>query len=212
MNKIPRTIRWVLAVFLLLVLFMSAARVFSWYVFRIPMADTGPTPRTFWLGLRYDARIAAAISLVVMTATAFRPLDPFRNERSRPWWRGFYIVMTLALVMFFVIDFLHFRYLNQRLNASALSFLEDARISAGMVWQTYPVFRLTITVIGVTWIVVALIMFFYRYIAFRWEPPAKITRVLSFVLVLVFFLHLYFRKARAIPAPVERCLQSRQRL
>ena len=199
MNKIPRTIRWVLAVFLLLVLFMSAARVFSWYVFRIPMADTGPTSRTFWLGLRYDARVAAAISLVVLAATSFLPLDPFRNERSRPLWKGFFIIVTLALVMFFVTDFLHFRYLNQRLNASALSFLEDARISAGMVWQTYPVFRLTITVIGVTWIIVALIMFLYRYIAFRWDPPAKITRIVSFILVLVFFCICIFGRIGQYP-------------
>ncbi|MBC6492370.1 LTA synthase family protein [Flavihumibacter stibioxidans] len=177
MKRIPRNIRWLLAICLLLVLAMSIARVFSWYVFRLPMAETGLAGRTFWLGFRFDARVAAVLGLVILLVTSFRPLNPFLNSRAKKVWQWSLTLVVLLLTLFYVIDFLHFRYLNQRLNASALSFLEDAKISAGMAWQTYPVIRILISVIALTWLLSKLIKFLFRAVEKSDYFPSKWTRV-----------------------------------
>lgn len=181
MKRIPRNIRWLLAICLLLVLAMNIARIFSWYVFRLPMAETGLAGRTFWLGFRYDARVAAVLGLVILLVTSFRPLNPFLNSRAKKPWQWSLTLVVLLLTMFYVIDFLHFRYLNQRLNASALSFLEDAKISAGMVWQTYPVIRILISVITMTWLLSGLIKFLFRAVEKSDYFPSKWTRATASV-------------------------------
>jgi hypothetical protein len=57
---------------------------------------------------------------------------------------------------FFAADFGNFAYNRTRLNASALNFWEDAKISMAMLWQSYPLF----------WMLLGLIIavFFFRWI------------------------------------------------
>ena len=65
-------------------------------------------------------------------------------------------MVTIAL-LFFAVDFAHYAYLEQRLNASVLNYLEDARISITMVWQSYPVIRiilgLIVVIVFLTWLI-----------------------------------------------------------
>src|SRR5437867_832064 len=152
MNRIPRTVRWVLAVSLLFLVAMTLARVFSWYVFHTPGTENEPLASVFWLGARYDARMVAIFAMVMLLLSAFRQLNPFRHNSAKKGWRIFLVTISILLTLFYVVDFLHYRYLNQRLNASALAFLEDAKISVGMVWQTYPVLRLLIAIVVMAWV------------------------------------------------------------
>ncbi|GAO43562.1 LTA synthase family protein [Flavihumibacter petaseus] len=190
MAKIPRTIRWVFLISLLLLVLMSAARLGTWLTFRLPVTGSGGAPgtgRAFWLGFRYDARIVGAIALVTALITALPVADPFRNPRALKGWTWFYSIIALALVVFYAVDFLHFRYLNQRLNASALSFLQDAAISAKMVWQTYPVIRILLAVIVLTWGIVWMIRYFYRSIKksdYRYNRPVRVIGYIGGFLVL----------------------------
>lgn len=197
MNRIPRTVRWVFAISILLLLAMTAARVFSWYMFRLPETETDNIFPTFWLGFRYDARVVAAIGLFFLLLSAFPALNPFQNKKARRIWIIYYILVSLLLTIFFVVDFLHYRYLNQRLNASALSFLEDAKISAGMVWQTYPVFRIILSVIVISWLIAKTIRWIYSFIADTGLPPTRRSRISFFVAsFLVFALAIFGRVAQ----------------
>lgn len=194
MNRIPRTVRWVFAIAFLLLFAMTAARVFSWYMFRVPGMEAPGLARTFWLGLRYDARVVAIIGLVFLLLASLPPLDPFRNNNARIGWKLYFVLASLLLTVFFVIDFLHYRYLNQRLNASALSFLEDAKISAGMVWQTYPVFRILLAVIVLTWLLSKTITLLYRWVQKTEHLPTRRLRISAFIIsFLVFALAIFGR-------------------
>lgn len=96
----------------------------------------------FWLGLRFDARVVASILLPLLALGSVRWLHAFDSRFGRRLWLTLLGVTTGGLLLLYVSDFLHYRYLGQRLNATALGFLADAQISAGMVWQTYPVLRI----------------------------------------------------------------------
>src|ERR1019366_3006465 len=54
--------------------------------------------------------------------------------------------------------------LSQRLNASVLNYLVDARISTNMIWQTYPVFRIVLLLIAGTWLIQFLVKRVYKQI------------------------------------------------
>ena len=71
------------------------------------------------------------------------------------------------------MDFAHFAYLRQRLNASILAYVDDAGISASMIWESYPVIRMLLG-----WVAVfAGIFFVTRYLfQFAGKDPVAVRR------------------------------------
>lgn len=168
MFRLSPLIRWILLVLVFLLLTMSVARLFTYMIFAIPGQESGSNGPVFWLGVRYDLRLVSVIGLVLLVLGTFKPFNPFQNKAAKKGWTWVLGLVFLLLIIFYIIDFLHFRYLNQRLNASALNFLQDAGISASMVWQTYPVIQLLLAIIILTWLMVLSL----RRI-FKWtEKPA----------------------------------------
>ena len=88
--------------------------------------------------------MVAGVLLPLLLLGSIRGLHALDNPRGRRLWTALLSAAAAAVLVLYVFDFLHLRYLGQRLNASALSFLEDAAISALMVWQTYPVVKIAI--------------------------------------------------------------------
>ena len=112
---------------------------------------------TFFLGLRFDFRSASLLLLPVFLLARFPPLNPFISQRAKRGWIIYWGLASLLLVFFYVVDFAHYAYLGQRLNASVLNYLQDAGISMNMVWQSYPVLWLVLLLAGgtlvITWII-----------------------------------------------------------
>jgi phosphoglycerol transferase MdoB-like AlkP superfamily enzyme len=180
-SHVPRLIRWIasLAVFFLIAL--TLLRVGTYLSFN---HDRGPAWAAFWLGARFDARIVAAVLLPLLVLGSFRWLDPFGRQAVRRGWLTLLGLFSAALVVFYVSDFLHYRYLNQRLNASALAYLEDAKISAVMVWQTYPIVWIGLGIVGAVSGAVIVIRWLHGRAAPRAEPTRRTVRIAWFVAVL----------------------------
>lgn len=121
---------------------MSLLRVGTCVVFNHAAAGWSAVWPALVLGLRFDLRVVASVLLALLVLGSVRPLDPFGEARARRFWLGALGLVSTVLVVTYVSDFLHYRYLNQRLSATVLGFLADAKISAGMIWQSYPVLRL----------------------------------------------------------------------
>ncbi len=142
LNRFPKIIRWILAVMVLLLLMMTAYRFFFFFHYR-----TGKRPfsgSVFLLGLRYDARIVAVLGLAMLLLCSIPVINPFKNNKAKAGWTIFLSILFLVFLVFYGADFYHYDYLKQRLNASVLNFLQDAGISANMMWQTYPLVKICI--------------------------------------------------------------------
>jgi phosphoglycerol transferase MdoB-like AlkP superfamily enzyme len=156
MHKIPRYIRWIgsLAVFFLV--WMMLMRCVAWWYFKPAGLSFAGGWQVLWMGFRFDAREVGILCLVLLVTGAFPFLHPFQSKTGKIISKTIVFIAIVLTVVFFLFDFLHFRYLLQRLNASALSFLEDAKISGSMVWQTYPVVGI---LLGIT-VTITLLFFF----------------------------------------------------
>jgi phosphoglycerol transferase MdoB-like AlkP superfamily enzyme len=93
--------------------------------------------KAFFLGMRFDIRVALAACLPVLLFPWW--INPFKTAQRRSLWAAFYALLSGFLVAFFLLDFGYFAYLHSRVNATVLHFLDNFMISAEMVWQTYPV-------------------------------------------------------------------------
>src|SRR4030095_13956649 len=109
--KIPKTIMWVINLLFIFLLIFTLFRVATYFSFKPKDLGFKELIPSFLLGIRYDLRWIAIILLPIITFIVF---------------------------FFFAADFGNFAYNRTRLNASALNFWEDAKISMTMLWQSYP--------------------------------------------------------------------------
>ncbi len=137
--RFPKTIQWISNLFLIYLFIFTGFRVITLICFKPAATKAIELFPSFWLGLQYDLRWIAIVLLPIACVSLFPIFSPFYSERSKKGWAIYLAVITLLLLFFFGADFGHFAYVNTRLNASALNFAEDAKISFEMLWQSYPV-------------------------------------------------------------------------
>jgi phosphoglycerol transferase MdoB-like AlkP superfamily enzyme len=163
--KIPKLIRSLFATGIIFLLIMSLLRLALFLFFSSQGNSFGAVLSSFALGLRYDLRIVSILLLVLLLTGRFRALDPFRSKAG---WKCTFVLVGLyafLLIFFYSIDFAYYSYLAQRLNASVLNYLGDASISAGVIWQTYPVLRIIFLLIAGTWLIRWLMRMIYTRIS-----------------------------------------------
>ncbi len=145
-QRIPRLLRWVFSVVLLLLVVMTAFR-FIFYLSYNPPGRAFSGSAFIW-GFRYDARFACIIGLFILILCIIPALNPFRYYNSgKKCWNIMLPFIFLLIIIFYCADFYHYDYLHTRLRASVLNYLQDAGISGKMMWQTYPVIRILIGMI-----------------------------------------------------------------
>ena len=159
--RVPKTIQWIVKLFLIYLCIFTAFRIATVICFKpgsIPLADLLPS---FWLGVKYDLRWIAIILLPIAVLSLLPRLSPFTSNRGKKLWTA-YLGVTMAGIgglLVYGADFGQFAYINARLNADALIFAEDPRESLQMVWQTYPVIWI---LIGLTGAVMMMIWMFRK--------------------------------------------------
>jgi phosphoglycerol transferase MdoB-like AlkP superfamily enzyme len=140
-NFLPRLQLYTIKVVLLFVLVQMILRVVFWLRFKSPL-DPIPASdllQAFYLGLKYDLQVSLVLALPILLLGWIKPLHPVNSNSGKRLWFIYTGFMMLLLLAVYATDFGHYAYLEQRLNATALRFLENLQISATMVWQTYPV-------------------------------------------------------------------------
>ncbi|AXY78225.1 alkaline phosphatase family protein [Paraflavitalea soli] len=189
--KLPTLIRWMLWTGFILLILFTLMRWGLYLFFNKQGNSLGELSKTFFLGLRFDLRTISIVLLIMLVIGSFRWLHPFVGQRGKRFWTIFLYIVVFLFLFLFVVDFAHYAYLVQRLNASVLNYLEDAGISLNMVWQSYPVIRLILGLAVSTWMVMWFIRRAWRRVNNRPERVTQRTRVISFIitfLVLGFFI------------------------
>lgn len=97
----------------------------------------------FYIGSKFDVRIAVIISIPLYLFL----LSPSLEKRLRkyiPYILSLYgLIISLVLILY-ITDFGYFFYLRQRLDATLFDFLTTPTISLHMVWESYPIFWISI--------------------------------------------------------------------
>lgn len=95
------------------------------------------------IGLRFDLRLAI-LMMLPLAVLAFVPRANLVRSRLVRGLARLYLGLAVFLVLLvYVLDFGHYDYLGLRINSTILRFLGNKDISAGMLWQSYPVVQIT---------------------------------------------------------------------
>ena len=183
--KLPRCIQWIALTAVIFLLLMSLLRVALFLSFVKPQLPASTIVNAFLLGFRYDARMVCSVSLLFFIISFIPGLCPL----GKKWGRRISFLIWGILIVFFslmyIIDFGHYAYLSQRLNAIAINYLYDAKISGKMIWQTYHVFWISGGLIIVSVLLLSLIRVTYNIVLSTPKTATKFSRVIWSV---VFFL------------------------
>lgn len=120
--------------------------------------------------------------------------NPYENPISRKIFKIYFFLITVLLVFLYVIDFENYDYLHQRISASILNYLEDAKTSTNMVWETYPVFLLLFLIFISTALLYGLINRWFKKIqsaTYRGKGFSKI--LIGFVFTIVLAIGIFGR-------------------
>ncbi len=149
--KIPKTIMWVINLFLIFLLIFTLFRFATYFAFRprnFSFVDLLPS---FLMGIQYDLRWIAIIILPVVVISMFPQFSPFYSSRNKKWWTWYLAIITFIVFFFFAADFGSFSYNRTRLDAGAMNFAEDFNTSFRMLWQTYPMIWLILGLLVAVW-------------------------------------------------------------
>lgn len=144
-QRIPRILRWIFAVMFSFLFVMTLHRLIIYWSFN-PFGKSF-SGSAFIMGLRFDARVVCVMGLWILLVCAMPLLDPFRNEKAKKFWNLMIPFLFVLTVVILAIDYYHFDYLHQRLNASILNYVEDTGISFRMMWQSYPLLKISLLII-----------------------------------------------------------------
>jgi phosphoglycerol transferase MdoB-like AlkP superfamily enzyme len=184
--KIPKLVRFVFSVEIIFLLIMSLLRIILFMVFSRQGNHFTDVLSSFLLGVRFDLRYIGILGALLLITGCFPGGDPILTASGKRLAFFFTGLAAFLLVFFYSVDFAHYSYLSQRLNASVLNYLVDARISTNMIWQTYPVFRIVLVLIAGTWLLQFLVKRVHKSIQ-KAEAPA-LPRKSRIGWLLIFFL------------------------
>ena len=108
--------------------------------------------KAFWIGVRFDLRLACLVVLPIAFIFLIPILNPIHNLILRKVSRIYLCAISILLTLFYIFDLGNYSYLDQRIDLSSFKLLENPLISFGMAFETYPVFWIVLGLIIMVWI------------------------------------------------------------
>lgn len=118
-----------------------AARLALLYFLLPSITEKEHIARALYIGLKFDARIAAFMAMPLAFCLIWRRLAAAVSQKALPR-RALCLmmgIMAAGAILIYIFDFGFFFYLHRHIDMGAVVFLEDPSESMRMVWQSYPV-------------------------------------------------------------------------
>jgi phosphoglycerol transferase MdoB-like AlkP superfamily enzyme len=193
--RTPKTIQFSLSIMFTFLVCMTLYRIY--FFFHYKPLDKPFSGSMMLMGLRFDLRIVASVGLLLFLLQSL--LNPFKNEKQKPYFVGLLVLIFLIFLIAFCSDFYYYDYLKQRLSAAIISFAKDAGISARMMWQTYPIIKIIIALSISLWLFVIFIKKLLQNIQVRKVEINKRNKIAAISIFILFCAVAIFGKINQYP-------------
>ncbi len=115
--------------------------IFFFFFFSSTIRESGILAKAWYLGLKFDLRLALIIMIPVALIAVVARDRLFGTGALRRINFWYFFIIYLLLTLFYVIDLGHYSYLGIRLEPSVTRFLASGEkaTNARMMWESYPV-------------------------------------------------------------------------
>lgn len=130
LKKIPRLLRWIVSVQLIFLVLMTLLRLLFFFRYNPPgKAFSGSA---MLMGFRFDLKFTCIMAVTILVLCSIPFINPFKNFKAKKFWNSVISLVFFITLLFYAVDYYHYDYIQQRLNASILNYFNDASISAAM--------------------------------------------------------------------------------
>jgi len=157
-NRLPALARFLLALVAIELLVFAAFRLAFFVAFRETLvgASAADLAKAFYLGTKFDLRLALLLLLPLALLGWVPLLDPARRPVARLGWLAYLAAAQCAVLLLYFVDFGHYAWVRVRLNASLVDHLVPVGVAARVAWETYPivpgVLGLALLTAGYAWV------------------------------------------------------------
>ncbi|MHC4941319.1 MAG: LTA synthase family protein, partial [Planctomycetota bacterium] len=186
----------------ILVALFGLLRAVFWAAFHADdePAGGGVIARAFYIGFKFDVRLALLVLLPFVALSRVPKLDPVREESARSFWAAFWSVLLLVLLFQYIVDLAHYSWLRRRLHAATSEDLQNPIMSLQVVWSSYPVGWALLGLAGLgTGIFFGLRALMRRVLLRAWPLPARPRRVVIIVACVGLYLFGLYGKLSFYP-------------
>lgn len=152
--------------------------------------------RAFYLGSKFDIRLAFIMIIPVWLFGYFPYMNPLRQGKT--FWIYFYTVFAIIWGTIYLADIGHYGYLNSRINGSVLQYMANPTISLQMLWETYPIFWGTIGVLAGA-VAIKYILQFCIFFDFEYKNISRTNQIFQYLLFFALFAAGIFGKFSTFP-------------
>jgi phosphoglycerol transferase MdoB-like AlkP superfamily enzyme len=137
----PNYIKYIFKNVLFLFVYLTIFRlIFYFFALDTSDFDTSEIKNAIFLGTRFDLKLAALvvfpIGILILILNNRFFTKPLFKKIALYYWVIFYVLITI----FYLFDFGFYNYLNTRIDATALRFTTNLKISLQVMMESYPVF------------------------------------------------------------------------
>lgn len=185
----------IISFFLLFSILLRLA--FAFYFYPIDKFDfvTSDFLKAIYLGIKFDLRVSILLSLPYLVLSLIPKLNPTNSnnkKNSKFFWLIIYTLLSFILSQIYFLDFGYYDYLKDRLNATVLQFLDNLFISLEMVWQTYPIFWVTVLSLALIYIFYVVLKKFVFTFPSEPDDRSKLQKwVFSFLIFIFLVIGMY---------------------
>ncbi len=154
-KRIPRLLRWIVSVQLIFLLVMTLLRLLFFISFH--PAGKPFSGLAMLMGLRFDLKFTAILSVAILVLCSIPFINPIKNYNAKRVWNILIPLVFFTTLLFYAVDYYHYDYIQQRLNASILNYFNDAAITVNMGLQSYPVVKVSLLILVIT--AIAIVVF-----------------------------------------------------
>jgi hypothetical protein len=185
-------LRYTAGIVALLFLLFVALRAIFYFGFSEVGQTVHPDPgtlfQTLYIGIKFDLRLAILLSLPVFLLT-WMPLYNVATSRPVRGLARYYIAITLPVILlFYIVDFGHYAYLGIRMNSTVMRFFEDLSISANMMWESYPVVRVTLAWLATVTVALWLVKLLEQKTLDREKTPVSKLQAVAGTVIVIFLI------------------------
>ncbi|HEV7333711.1 MAG TPA: LTA synthase family protein [Flavisolibacter sp.] len=197
--RLPRTLLWVLNVFIIYTLLFTVFRLLTFILFKPEEGEVGEVISAFLLGFRFDLRWISLLLLPIVAASAVPRFSPYYSVANKKLWSWYLALSTFFVFLIYAIDYGCFAYFRVRLGATVLNFADDTVIAAQMLWEMYPMFWMIAGLITLVLLLRYLFQYLHKKVAteFGTDVPFQRKWLAVTVLLLLFFVY------GSLPGPLQ---------
>jgi len=181
-KKIPRLLRWITSVLLLFTAVMTLLRLVFFFRYNPPGKPFSGS--AMLMGLRFDLKFACIMAVTILVLCSIPFINPFKRTASKKIWNTVIPVVFFITLLFYAVDYYHYDYIQQRLNASLLNYFNDAAITINMGMQSYPVLQVLLLMLAVTIVFV----FIFKWLLLHYQTRQVIDKRRGIGWYVLFFL------------------------